>query len=817
MSQVSQIRATIQEGRDSQDADWLSTVERAWHAIIKKCAPSLFIRLAIGVAVVALVLSFIKIELLRYLLEQYSPVEFIKSLQERTADGLGLWLLWVVSLGWTIVVLFFFGLLGWFFLEFEVLKPLKIMTRAANKRKHGDYADFLSARMVPLTEMGNLGRILNDCFDRLAENHAQIRQLAKVVNSTHNAVVLTNKNGRIEWVNAGFNRQFGYSMLETLGMKPELLLAGDKTSQEITKKISKSLSLGHGFDAEILHYDKDDQPHLMALEVRPLRDDKGSLEGGMLIETDISEFKDKLRELREAKEDASLAKRTKAEFLTTVDHEIRTPMNSILGIADMLMDTELDRAQKDLVLTSKKSGKLLMMMFEHIIEYTKLREGHIQLAHASVELASLLEDCVEASYEYVIEQEKPLDIAYSIGGPAPRVVVTDRNYLAQLICELLRISAFFLEKGELSLKVTASGLENGKQRLCFRVWWESAQVSPEGLVHIRRLFSKGGEDRALHGGELALGLEVARELGHLFEGKLYHHFSQQGISSISFELDVPVGSVGDWCFQVDRRFENKKVLAIEKSQTQLEFMDHFTQEWGMRLKSVTDIEKFEQLVNESESFDFVIIDGACSENDVKHLLNILKSKNIFSRPYILGSFCCNLVEQENAQVVFGQKPLTMRQFWNGLVEASLTEVSGSKRAREDLSLDKMKVLLVEDNRVNQCVMISMLGKLGLAPDVVDNGEMALSALEEKDYDVILMDIEMPEMDGFTATKRIREMHLKSAQSAIIAMTAYSMDSDRQRCLDAGMDDFLSKPFGVRELKTALFKAKGLLHRLELAN
>ena len=276
---------------------------------------------------------------------------------------------------------------------------------------------------------------------------------------------------------------------------------------------------------------------------------------------------------------ASQAKRTKSEFLATVDHEIRTPMNSILGIADMLLDTDLDSKQKELVLSSRKCGKLLVAMVEHIIEYTKLREGHLELAHGSVELVPLIEECIDAGSEYIVEQEKELEIAYSLGNMVPKVVVTDRNHLVQLVSELLRIAIYFIEKGEVSVRTTADAPDNGMQRVYFMVWWASGQVPPDGLMHLHSLFAVEGEERALHGGELALGLEVVRELGHLFQGELYHHFSEQGMSSITFELNVPVGPIGDQCFQPDRRFAGKRMLAVDRSRTSLEFINHFGEEW----------------------------------------------------------------------------------------------------------------------------------------------------------------------------------------------------------------------------------------------
>ena len=307
MNQVKGDQKKVSENERIRPFDWVTWVERSIFALIKKWAPNLCVRLALGIVAVATMMSlfmvWIQVSVLGYYLEKHTMEELLSSINKGAGEA-SLWLLWTVSVGWTFGLVLFFSLLGWLFLKREVLKPLEVMTDAARKRKHGDRADFVPHSLLPLTEMGNLGRILNDCFDRLAENHAEIRQLAQVVNSTQNAVILTDKEGRIEWVNAGFSHQFGYSMLEVLGLRPEALLSGKDTSQEITEKLDKGILLGHGFDSEVVHYDKDGASHLMSVELRPLRDEQGTLEGGMLIETDISEFKDKVRELREAQEDA---------------------------------------------------------------------------------------------------------------------------------------------------------------------------------------------------------------------------------------------------------------------------------------------------------------------------------------------------------------------------------------------------------------------------------------------------------------------------------------------------------------------------------
>ena len=240
---------------------------------------------------------------------------------------------------------------------------------------------------------------------------------------------------------------------------------------------------------------------------------------------------------------------------------------------------------------------------------------------------------------------------------------------------------------------------------------------------------------------------------------------------------------------------------------------------GIEVKSTTRINDAELWLEAGEQFDLAIIDGQYPTGASQNLLNTLKEKELALRVIITHRVHQQLEKLDGSDLIYCNKPLAMNKLWNFLVESQQEEGAVSAVHHDDevsLDIEDSKVLLAEDNRINQRVMISMLGKLGLSADIAENGLQVIEALEERHYDVILMDMDMPEMDGLTATIKIREMPWKHKQPAIIAMTAYAMESDRQNCLDAGMDEFLSKPFGIRDLKNTLRKVKNLLERAELA-
>ncbi|HUX20489.1 MAG TPA: response regulator, partial [Spirochaetia bacterium] len=530
-----------------------------------------------------------------------------------------------------------------------------------------------------------------------------------------------------------------------------------------------------------------------------------------------------MAELREAKADAERANRAKSEFLANMSHEIRTPMNVVIGFSELALKTDLNDRQREYVAKVHSAGHSLLTLINDVLDYSKIEADKLILESAEFSLEGVL----ETACSYVSRQiaDKGLELLLNISPTAPVALVGDAHRLSQVLINLATNAAKFTEKGEVEITVAESTRSSDRVQLRFSVRDTGIGMNLSEISRLFQPFSQADSSTTRKYGGTGLGLTISRRIVEMMGGEIWAESREGEGSTFTFTVWVGLGTnEGEGRVEIPVELRGARVLIVDDNPTALEVMEEMLGAIGFRIDTASGgVEALEMVVaaDGSDPYSFVLMDLRMPGMDgIEATARITTDERLKHRctVFILSAFGSGEGEvarsREAGAADFLSKPATASNVVNALMKATFPRmlprtVSDNPSSKSQRNLQGVRVLLVEDNELNQQLAEEVMRSEGIEVTVASDGNAALGILDSShaEFDVILMDIQMPGIDGYETARRVR-VRTRFARVPIIAMTAHALVQDRMEAFEAGMNDHISKPISTDRLFAALREHAG---------